>query len=147
MKKYKSIYAFAFIAILFSCSSDDNSVTDTEKPAIVIHAPTNDQEFHTTDEIYANISFSDNVELASYKIDIHFAGDGHAHRQMQDDFIEWNYETAGIISGKNDKINLNITIPENTKEGHYHFGVYALDQAGNQEVQWIELNIHSHAHE
>jgi len=147
MKKYKLIYAFAFIATLFSCSSDDNSVTDTEKPTIVINAPTDEQELHVGEEIHTNISFSDNVELASYKIDIHFAGDGHAHRQMQDDFIEWSYETAGIISGKNDEIALDIMIPENVKEGHYHFGVYALDKAGNQTVQWIELDIHNHTHE
>lgn len=147
MKKYRFIYAFTFVAILFSCSSDDNSVTDTEKPAIVIHAPADEQEFHSSDVVHANISFSDNMELASYKIDIHFAGDGHAHRQMQDEFIEWNYETMGIVSGKNDEIDLLITIPENVKEGHYHFGVYALDQAGNQEVQWIELAIHNYAQE
>lgn len=147
MKKYRFIYAFAFITTLFSCSSDDNSVTDTEKPAIVINAPTDEQEFHSSDEIHAHISFSDNVELTSYKIDIHFAGDGHAHRQMQDEFIEWNYETTGVISGKNDEVHLYITIPENIKQGHYHFGVYALDQAGNQEVQWIELDIYNPAHE
>ncbi len=147
MKKHRFIYAFAFIATLFSCSSDDNSTTDTEKPTIVINAPTDEQEFHSADEIHAHISFSDNVELASYKIDIHFAGDGHAHRQMQDDFIEWSYETTGVISDKNDEINLFITIPVNVKEGHYHFGVYALDQAGNQQVQWIELDIHNHAND
>lgn len=147
MKKYRFIYPFAFIATLFSCSSDDNSPTDTEKPTIVINTPTDEQEFHLSGEIHTNISFSDNVELASYKIDIHFAGDGHAHRQVQDEFIEWNYETTGVVSGKNDEIDLLITIPENVKQGHYHFGVYALDQAGNQEVQWIELEIHNHAHE
>lgn len=144
MKKFKFIYAFALTAILFSCSDDDNNSADTVKPTITINEPTDEQVFHAGDEIHVDIDFSDNVELASYKIDIHFAGDGHSHRLMDiSDNQEWEYETTGTLSGKNDNIRLHIDIPHDVEEGHYHFGVFAVDKAGNQSVQWIKLEIHN----
>lgn len=144
MKKFKFIYAFALTAILFSCSDDDNSA-DTVKPTITINEPTDEQVFHAGDEIHVDIDVTDNVELASYKIDIHFAGDGHTHDRLMSpsEHIEWDYETTGTLSGKNDNIHLHINIPIDVEEGHYHFGVFAIDKAGNQSVQWIELDIHN----
>lgn len=146
MKKFKFIYVFAFASILFSCSDDDNNSADTQKPTITINEPTDGEVLDPGDEIHVDIDFSDNVELASYKIDIHFAGDGHSHNRPLgvSDYIEWEYEVTGTLSGKNDNIHLHIDIPNNVEEGHYHFGVFAVDKAGNQAVQWIELDIHNH---
>src|SRR5690554_6879671 len=105
MKKLKFIYAFAVVTALFSasCSSDDNSGTDTQKPTIIINEPTDGRVFHAGDEIHTDIDFMDNVQLASYKIDIHFAGDGHSHKVMHgsEGHQEWAYETSGTLSGKN----------------------------------------------
>lgn len=148
MKKLKFIYAFAVVTALFSasCSSDDNSGTDTQKPTIIINEPTDGRVIHAGDEIHTDIDFMDNVQLASYKIDIHFAGDGHSHKVMHgsEGHQEWAYETSGTLSGKNDNIHLHIDVPEDVEEGHYHFGVYAIDKAGNQNVVWIELDVHNH---
>lgn len=146
MKTLKFIYVFAVVTALLSlsCSSDDNSGADTQKPTIMINKPTDAEVLYAEDEIHVDIDFADNVELASYKIDIHFAGDGHNHKMMHDsDYQQWAFETSGLISGRNNNIQLSINIPEDTHEGHYHFGVYALDKAGNQNVAWIELDIHN----
>ncbi len=146
MKILKFIYAFAVVTALFSvsCSSDDNSEPDTQKPTIMVNQPTDGEVFHSGDKIHAEVDFTDNIELASYKIDIHFAGDGHGHKLASpSDYQPWVFETSGVISGKNDHIYLQIDIPENIEEEHYHFGVYALDKAGNQNVVWIELDIHN----
>lgn len=147
MKKFKFIYAFALAGILFSCSDDDNnSVADTVKPTFVITEPTNGETFDAGDEIHVDIDFSDNVELSSYKIDIHFAGDGHTHERNMNisEHIEWDYEATGNLSGKNDNLHLHIDIHHDAEDGEYHFGVFAIDKAGNQAVQWIEIDIHNH---
>lgn len=144
MKKINFIFVFAVVTALFSCSSDDNSGTDTQKPTIVIVEPADGEVLHAGEEIHVDIDFLDNVALASYKIDIHFAGDGHSHEKSMEDHIKWAYETNGLLSGKEDSVHLHIPVPENTEEGEYHFGVYATDKAGNQNVVWIEIDIHSH---
>jgi len=149
MKKLKFIYAFAVAAALFSCSSDDNNSVDTQAPTIVINEPTDGEVFHAGDEIHVDIDFSDNVALASYKIDIHFTGDGHSHEKSMNisEHIEWEYEVTGVLSGKNQNLHIHIDIPENAEDGAYHFGVFAVDKAGNETVQWIEIDIHNHAHD
>ncbi len=143
MKKFKFIYVFALAGILFFCSDDDNNSTDTKKPTFVINEPTDGEVLYAGDEIHVDVDFSDNIELASYKIDIHFGGDGHSHERQMNEPVEWDYEVTGVLSGKNQNIHLYIDIPENAEEGEYHFGVFAVDKAGNQSVQWIELDIHN----
>lgn len=144
MKKINFISVFAVLTVLFSCSTDDNSGTDTQKPTIEILTPTDGDILHTGEEFHVDIDFSDNVALASYKIDIHFAGDGHSHEKSMNDPIEWTYETIGTLSEMEDNIHLDISIPESTKNGEYHFGVYATDKAGNQNVVWIKIDVHNH---
>jgi len=154
MKKLKFISALAMIIALASCSScssDDNkTVVDTEKPTLNIVAPTNEKVVHSGDDIHVEVDFYDNVELASWKIDIHWAGDGHDHQHKsvnvsEDDHVKWSYEKTGTLSGKNDHIHVHTDkIPANVEPGEYHFGVYVIDKAGNQQVQWIDINIHNH---
>ncbi|MFA7445789.1 MAG: DUF4625 domain-containing protein [Flavobacteriaceae bacterium] len=145
MKNIKFITVLAVVTALFTVScSDDDSGKDTQKPTITIVEPFDEQAFDAGNEIHVEVDFTDNTGLASYKIDIHFAGDGHQHRGITEEgHEEWAYETTGSLSGTSDNIHLHIPIPENTEEGHYHFGVYAVDTSGNQQVVWSEIEIHN----
>lgn len=141
MKKTNLVYqliAILTITLFASCNNDDNNnVVDTQKPVITIVSPADEAMFTTGSTIHAELKFSDNQELASYKIDIHSA-EGHSHHKHSE---HWNYEFSGSLSGKNDEKHLDIMIPEEVTAGHYHFGVYAIDKTGNQDVVWIEIEV------
>lgn len=142
MKTFKHVLAIITTLTLFSCSSDSTS-PDTEKPTISIVKPTDEQSVLSGENLAIEIAFSDNVELASYKIEIHYSGDGHSHNRLntQNEDIPWNYHSEGNLSGKNDIIYSTVQVPINAEHGMYHFGVYALDRAGNQNIQWVELDV------
>jgi len=151
MKNLKFISALVVIIALASCSScssDDNK--DGEKPTLNIVAPANGKVVHPGDDIHVEVDFYDNEELASWKIDIHWAGDGHDHQHKSanvsdDDHVKWSYEKTGTLSGKTDHIHVHTDkVPANVEEGEYHFGVYVIDKAGNQSVQWVDIDIHNH---
>lgn len=151
--KNKSIYFFLALFTTFiitSCSSDDDGGTDTVPPTIAIIEPHDHDEFEPGETMHVEIQFADNVALASYKIDIHYAGDGHSH-DARDEYEEWDFELQGTLSGTSQTIHAEIEIPEmidghHIREGEYHFGVYAIDAAGNQSVVWIKIEIDDHAH-
>ncbi len=153
------IIVFAFVA----CNDDDDDV-DTTKPTIDIKKPANETEFHLGDKIEFECNFTDNVELASYKVDIHNNFDDHTHEhsaQLKSESEEeeghpWEYIKEGSLEGASDEVTLEITIPEtvvhdgNEEEvaaGHYHLGVFCLDKAGNENVVWIEIDIEHEDHE
>ncbi len=136
-----------------SCSSSDSR--DTEAPVIVLLTPTEGAKFEPGQTIHADIEFSDNKGLASFKIDIHYAGDGHTHGLRHGEHhAEWSYVYEGTLSGTFDDKHLHIHIPTEInghpiKEGDYHFGVFAIDTSGNESIEWIEIEIeddHHHHH-
>ncbi|MDO4728704.1 MAG: DUF4625 domain-containing protein [Bacteroidota bacterium] len=138
MKKTNLIYSLtAILTMTFaSCNNDNGTTPDTEKPTITIVSPADEASFASGSDIHADLKFSDNQELASYKVDIHSA-DGHTH----DKHSFWSYEFSGSLSGKNAQEHLDINIPSGIQSGHYHFGVYAIDKSGNQNVVWIEIEV------
>jgi hypothetical protein len=106
------------------------------------------------------VTLSDNEALASYKVNIHGAFDGHEHSAttratedsvafektwMDSDFIVLGEEP---IAGKR-SVTIHhhlIEIPETVngtplKEGHYHFIVYCTDQAGQESFIAREIEI------
>lgn len=149
MKTRNFLYILTFFAAItiVSCSNDDDNI-DTVPPAIQIVEPHAHEEFEAGHAIHAEIIFSDNEALASYKIDIHYAGDGHSHG-FTDDFEEWDYEQEGTLQGSDYTLHANIDIPEEIngkpiQEGEYHFGVFCIDAAGNQNVVWRIIVIGEH---
>lgn len=143
-----SIAALSFIA----CNNDDNSSLDQEKPTVEIITPTDHQEYEPGDNINIQALLTDNESLASYKIEIHSAGDGHTHSHSvssadDHDQVEFHYEADYEINGTTYEVNQTIPIPENAEEEHYHVGIFVLDSSGNQNQQFIEIFIgHEHDH-
>lgn len=142
MKNIHLILILLIGIFLTSCSNDDDNA-DTTPPTITIIEPHEDEIFDAGTTMHAEITFSDNVELASYKIDIHHAGDGHGHggRNIME---EWDYEVEGALFGEDYTLHSEIAIPEDAEEGEYHFGVFALDTSGNETVVWSEIIIEVH---
>ncbi|WP_075591199.1 DUF4625 domain-containing protein [Labilibacter marinus] len=162
MKKSFIILAAIFMA-LSSCTKDE---VDTKKPEIDVVSPEEDDHFHPGDKIHFVCNFSDDTELANYKIDIHFNSDGHEHSaQLKSGVVDdhgheghpWDYDYDGTFEeGKMSvKVDMEIQIPteidhdgemEEVAEGEYHFGIYCLDKAGNQQVEFIKIAIEHDDH-
>lgn len=150
----KKIVILSFAALSFiACNSDDDNSLDQEKPMVNIILPTDHQEYEPGDSINIQALLTDNESLASYKIEIHSAADGHTHTHSvssldDDGHVEFHYEADYEISGTSYEVNQTIPIPENAEETHYHVGIFVLDDAGNQNEQFIEIFIgHEHDHE
>jgi len=151
MRKQHHIIVLGFITLLLivSCNKGDQDAVDTEKPVIVLNRPQEGDIFKPGSEIHFDADFSDNVALGSYKIDIHSASDGHIHgRATVNETTEWRYvRTFELESGlKNTHVHEHISIPVQVqgipiKQGHYHFGVYLIDHAGNQQQVFVEIEI------
>lgn len=137
-----------FGSLLVSCSkSEDETPIDTEKPVIQIVSPTNEQVFLTGETISFSANFSDNVELSSYKIDIHWAG-GHDHKSTNDS-VTWTYQKswnfdAGLTTASISHNEVVIPLEVDGKmvaPGAYHFLVYCTDKAGNESFLANSIDI------
>ena len=78
MKKLVFIAAIMLKAAfgLVSCDSDN---LDNERPAVKIVSPMENELVKPGSDIHFEVELSDNVALASYKVNIHGAFDGHGH--------------------------------------------------------------------
>ncbi|WP_068595156.1 DUF4625 domain-containing protein [Vaginella massiliensis] len=140
--KYSLVSLFAISA--FSCSSDDDTLDQT-KPTIVITTPKKDQHIHVGEMIEVDAVIADDRDLASYKIDIHYAGDGHTHDHLVAE-KPWTYNYSQDVKGVLHNIKKTIEVPHGIQDGQYHFGIIAIDKAGNEKKTYIEIEIADHDH-
>ncbi|MEG0917802.1 MAG: DUF4625 domain-containing protein [Myroides sp.] len=149
MKKLASLSLAIISLIGVSSCSDDDAVVDTTKPTIEIISPTDHQEVEPGSVFTVKANLTDNVGLASYKIEIHSAEDGHEHKSKQLLVEDFEYSFVGEIANKPTTYTLEhaITIPADVAEEHYHVGITVLDVNGNQNQQFVEIFIgHDHSH-
>ena len=78
MKKSVLIAAIVLIAV-FGLVSCDNENLDNKRPVVKIASPMEDELVKPGSDIHFEMVLSDNVALASYKVNIHGAFDGHEH--------------------------------------------------------------------
>ena len=64
-----------------SCSDDDNNNIDVTKPNIEIISPASHAEIEPGNSFFFKANISDDSGLASYKIEVHYADDGHEHKK------------------------------------------------------------------
>lgn len=142
---------FAAAVLLTSCSSDDDAV-DTQKPTMTIVEPHDEEGIAPGGEIHFEALFADNVELASYKIEIHEDFDGHTHSlsksSHQDNPWVWSQVFEIPESQTSFQAEQHIDVPtevngEPISEGAYHFGVFLTDTAGNEQQSFLEIHIES----
>ncbi|WP_372917153.1 DUF4625 domain-containing protein [Salegentibacter sp.] len=150
--KTRLIYLFSITAsLLFTSCSDDDNVVDTEAPEISIMEPHDEEEIAPGGEIHFEALFTDDVELASYKVEIHNAFDDHTHASTKNEEHNdnpWSYSEVFTIEPGNTNFEAlqHIPVPseikgEHISEGPYHFGVFVTDAAGNESQAFFEIHI------
>ena len=139
-------YLFTITAALglTSCSDDDSSDgLDNQAPVVTIHEPTTDEAVAVGGEVHLDVELEDDVELASYKIEVHNDFDGHDHDRPfgVEQTIPWSLsQTQELEPGQTTyNIHEHLEVPANAAEGAYHLGIIALDQAGNQTEAYVEI--------
>lgn len=134
--KTRAILATLLLAITF-VSCDKDNAGDTTKPEINLISPAEGGVLGATGEgIHFEMELSDDVALASYKVEIHNNFDGHEHTTKSDeDTVDFTYlNTWTDMAGQRNATihHHEIVIPTNATHGDYHFIVYCVDEAGNE---------------
>lgn len=145
------------LLLMASCSSndDDNQVKDMEKPSIVdgkVPSPIDCQVYRRGDVIPFRYTFTDNVELGAFNIEIHNNFDHHTHSTSSADcpldkkkepVKPWVYNQDYTIAPgqKTYDAQVDIPIPTDIDEGDYHFMVRLTDKSGWQQLKAISVKI------
>lgn len=141
---------------MVSCSGDDGSIKDEEKPGISIDYTEGFPQACTVlkrGEVYRfRAMVTDNLELASYSLDIHHNFDHHTHddqgaqcelfpvKEAQHPFIFMkNYTVDGAPTSY--EINIAVTIPNDIDPGDYHCQYSVTDRTGWQSRTSIDIKI------
>lgn len=135
-------YSFIIVLILtlFSCSK--SAKQDSEPPVIEQLITLNsDNVMELFYPIGASVKFhttiTDNEELGSYRMEVHYAGDGHRHYRLEPtpnkatSLENWEFDVSDNFSGKSKTFSISRTIDDDAKASPYHAIMYATDDAGN----------------
>jgi|LAHS01.1.fsa_nt_gb hypothetical protein len=148
----------AAVLLFASCGGDDDQPTikDTENPVIALHketdSPLNCDVYHLGDKIYFDYTFTDDIELGSYVLEIHPNFDHHTHANekiecepdpKKEDTNGWKKSWNGTIpkGSKEFHAKMELEIPSNIETGDYHFMIRLTDQAGHQQLKGIAIKI------
>ncbi len=142
----KKIILLALITlVLFSCKE-----ADTTAPKIVVATPQQNAAVKAGEELCIQVTFTDDVALNSYKINIHPNFNGHAHNKIGQTSPgnTIDFETTITSESRNDKLSgkecfrdIDIDIPDNATTGKYHLLIYCTDLAGNEAYIAQDLSI------
>lgn len=149
----KQILLIAAIAVaLVSCKKED---VDNTAPEINLVQPVFDQIIAIGSSISFEATFTDNVALKAYKIDIHSA-EGHVHTKYAklnlNEGHPWTYENSWVfetgLTQSEVKHNL-IEVPDSimgeegflepVMPGEYHMGVFCTDISGNENYVFVDI--------
>jgi hypothetical protein len=144
MKKVNllAIMALMLTVITTSCSSDDG-----DRPTIEFLQPVSQAVYQPGDTIHVHAVLRDNVQLSQYKIDIHYAGDGHTHGVVPlSNTVEWLFLQEGALTGTVDTLSAHIPIPTSIngseiKTGEYHVGIFVINSAGSDNKTFKDIDI------
>lgn len=148
MNKIK-ILAMVILAITFFTSCEDEEV-DTTKPTITVTGPEEEEVLYTGSDVHFEVDFADDMELKSYKVDIHSNFDGHDHKAPTSDSVAWSFQKSWNFDAgqKNSHVHHHeIVIPTEIDgvklaTGDYHFMIYCTDAAGNESYVAVPVEIH-----
>jgi len=148
---------FSFLILcIVSCSTDDNVNKDEEKPTISVNYtegfPKSCTQLLRGETYNFKAKATDDIELASYSLDIHHNFDHHTHddqgsqcqlepiKQAINPFIFMeNYPIEnGLI---NYEINIALAIPNDIDTGDYHCQFSVTDKTGWQSRTSIDIKI------
>ena len=143
---------------LASCSDNDDdtqAANDQEKPKIedgTVPNPIDCQQYKRGETIPFRYTFTDNVELGNFNIEIHNNFDHHTHSTSAGDcplddkkspVSPWVYnQDQSIPAGlKSYEAKVDIPIPQDIDPGDSHFMIRLTDKAGWQELKAVSIKI------
>jgi hypothetical protein len=151
--KTNHIIVLLMLAAVTAFSGCDSEEIDTVKPQILLSEPAEEEAYAPGSAIHFVVTLSDNVALASYKVNIHGAFDGHTHSAVKPSLTRatdaepqpfertW-MESEFIAQGEEP-----IAGKQQVKEGYYHLTVYCADSSGQESFITREIEITNEAGE
>lgn len=148
-------FLFLFLFICSACSSSSDEIDD-QYPQINnidnVSFPENCEILYTGESFSVKYLFSDNLQLASYSIEIHNNFDHHSHStdimncEMQEDKKPVNafhflqiYQFDDVLTQYTS--NSNIFIPKGIDTGDYHLIIRLNDITGWETIKGISVSI------
>ncbi len=152
MKSLLIALLFGSVLLFIACNDDDP--VDVTAPTITMEEPVYGEMIAAGEVIHFDALFEDDVQLATYNIDIHNNFDGHGHARIA--VAPFDYEASFPLTGLIDDVHEDIEVPSDATAGPYHLTVEAIDAAGNsttfvdgssKEVEiWITNEEMPHVH-
>ena len=113
---------------------------DTTAPQIHVAQPAQGDTIRAGEQLCIQVTFTDDIALNSYKINIHPNFNGHKHvksraqNQATEDFeITLTSQMRNdTLTGRNCFRDIDIDIPANATHGNYHLLIYSTDLSGNE---------------
>ncbi|WP_435132991.1 DUF4625 domain-containing protein [Formosa sp. A9] len=157
MKLIKNTLYFLCIALsIISCSTDDETEKDLEKPTITINYdggfPQACEQLKKGQTYVFKARVTDNLALASYSLDLHHNFDHHTHddqnvpcelgpkKEAVNQFIYMeNFSIDGDLQTY--EIAVQVTIPNDVDTGDYHCAYSVTDVTGWQSRTSIDIKI------
>lgn len=145
MKTKQFIPAICLMAALFAFTSCDDEKGDVTPPVINLTEPEEGAELLIGNEhgVHLEMDLADDVELQSYRINIHSNFDHHGHtRSASGETVAFSFDKVydDAAGKKNHHVhNHDIVIPANATPGDYHLMIYCTDAAKNET--YIARNI------
>lgn len=151
----KVISALAIVFLLLSCSRDSETI-DTEYPVIDFTwtdaFPVQCSTIERGETFVFKASFSDNVALGSYSLDVHHNFDHHTHStEVNDCDMEpvktpenpFLYIKTFDIPGNPTtyEASTEIEVPADVDPGDYHFMIRVVDREGWQTMKGLSIKI------
>jgi len=140
-----SILAALTIGLFFvGCKEKPVTIPeDLEAPEIFMSSPAvvelgNYVDFANLDSLPIDIRFEDDMELASYNINVRQRTDLVFQKTVTD---PWSANLFGMLEGQIDAVNQFITVPFDPSAGPYEFEVVCTDASGKQTIVTTYLQI------
>ncbi|PKV50374.1 uncharacterized protein DUF4625 [Aquimarina sp. MAR_2010_214] len=152
----KSISILLCGLFIVSCSSDDSTGKDEEKPTININYgegfPKACTQLVKGQTYIFKAKVTDNIALASYSLDIHNNFDHHTHddQKPQCDLNPIKQAINPLIFLENypiedgltiHEINISLTIPNDIDTGDYHCQYSVTDKTGWQSRTSVDIKV------
>lgn len=145
MKTKLFISTICLLACTFIFTSCDDEKGDVTPPVISLVEPEEGAELLIGDEhgVHLEMDLSDDVELQSYRINIHSNFDHHEHTtKAEGETVDFSFDKvySDAAGTKNHHVHQHdIVIPANATPGDYHLMIYCTDAAKNET--YIARNI------
>ncbi|WP_053404126.1 DUF4625 domain-containing protein [Persicobacter sp. CCB-QB2] len=149
MKKFTILFLLPLLS-LFACNTEESqsgpqiSINSLGTETITVE----DEQFFAVqsgEALPLSAMIKGDTPLTEYRFEIHIDdGNDHNHRGKSSE-VAWEFTKTILITDQPMEIDLNTTVTEvpstGIKSGKYHFGLYARDEFGKENSEYIDFYI------